>query len=159
MSHQHAWERAGLGRAPFQFVRLERKPRSAGVSCDYCGRAIQRLYWVGDSEGLRFKVGSECIKAVEPLGPLRRAAEAALKEADQAEQAERIIAAKALLAADPTLLADKLTWYTREDGERRTLREWAEFAFEHGGIRKQLEVCRVVEKHAADSAVDATRSN
>jgi hypothetical protein len=143
-------ERAGLGRAPFRFLSLERRPRGSGALCASCGRAIQRLYWVADANGTQFKVGSECIKKAEPYGPLSRAAEAALKEAEKMEKQERIAATKALLAADPTIIAEQLHWSNREDGTKRTLREWAEFALAYGGVKKQLEVCRIVEARAAE---------
>jgi hypothetical protein len=103
MKAQHIWEHAGLGSPPFRFIRRERVPRMAAISCDYYGHTIQRLFWVRDKNGIEFKVGSECIKEAEPPGPLRRAADAALKDAIRAEQTERIAAAKARLAPDDRL--------------------------------------------------------
>jgi hypothetical protein len=138
----HPWEKKGLGVAPFQFVRLEKVPRNASARCAYCNKAIQWLSWVRGQNGPEFKVGSECIKNAEFWGSsLRSEAEAAIKQARESEGWRRVASAKAFLVSNPDFLADKPSPY----GDNRTLREWADFALEHGGLKKQLQVSRVVE--------------
>ena len=75
----HAFERAGLGKAPFRCVGFEvRKfqacpgaPVQAGGSCDSCGQAITLFCWIKGSDGCRFKVGSDCVAKTGDHG-LRR---------------------------------------------------------------------------------------
>ncbi len=99
----HKFEKAGLGLAPFKYAGFELKlykpapgvPARAGSSCDYCGNAIARCFWVVSADGRRFKVGSDCIakvgdaglnKAIAPeIRQARREAEAAKIEAGRAE--------------------------------------------------------------------------
>ena len=94
----HPWE-PRLGNAPFRFLRFEKLPQSASSTCDDCGHRIQRLFWVRGASGSVFKVGSECVNRVEPLGSVLRAATTkAMKAAVKAAQEERIAAAQALVS-------------------------------------------------------------
>ncbi len=65
----HAFEAAGLGVAPFEFVGVL---HNEGSSCDYCGTRISLECWIKGAGGGQFKVGSDCI---------RRIGDAALAEA------------------------------------------------------------------------------
>jgi hypothetical protein len=141
----HPWQAAGLGTAPFQFDRFERT--SVHERCDACGHFLQRLFWLRSADGSAFKVGSECIKRVEPnYSPLSRAATAAIEDSIKRETEARVERTRALLEAHPEFLADiRHGLYSQ-----RTIREWALFAFEHGGRRKHEEACRLVEKYWND---------
>jgi hypothetical protein len=75
--------------------------------------------------------------------------DAAIRRAVAEENAARIAATRAILDANPSLLTNKPSYR----GGDRTLREWAEFALDHGGISKQLEVCRVVEANLEAKAM------
>ena len=65
----HAFERAGLGTAPYQFLGVEKisfqaapdAPSQPGGSCDFCGTGIHFHYRLRSADGRTFKVGSDCI--------------------------------------------------------------------------------------------------
>ena len=147
MGRTHPWE-PRLGVAPFEFLRIERMPKGSGVQCDDCGHTLQRLFWVRDARGANFKVGCECIEKVElPGSTLLVAAKQAIKEAVKTERDDRIAAAQALLAANPTLLADELSPWRRYDGEegKQTVREMVEFLFKNAGMTRKIRACEIVE--------------
>lgn len=70
----HPFEAAGLGRAPFRFLRaVERvfqcapgEPMRAGGSCQYCGMGIRYACVIGSSDGRSFDVGRECVHKTDP---------------------------------------------------------------------------------------------
>lgn len=71
----HKFERAGLGKAPFHFIRFETRvgpirypdgtevgaPGQAMGTCDYCGTGIADCYVIRSSDGQEFIVGSTCV--------------------------------------------------------------------------------------------------
>lgn len=68
----HAFEKAGLGKAPFKAIGFyESKfqavpgdpncPIQPGSSCDYCGNGIMNVYQVRSADGKTFKVGCDCV--------------------------------------------------------------------------------------------------
>lgn len=75
---KHAFELAGLGRAPFRFVgmsenayRLPDGSSKAGGSCDFCGTAIRWECRVQSADGNFFKVGCDCIAKVDDSGLMK----------------------------------------------------------------------------------------
>lgn len=72
----HAFERAGLGKAPFKFVgAYEAKfqacpgaPVQAGTSCDYCGTGIMLVCRIQSADGREFKVGCDCVAKTGDAG-------------------------------------------------------------------------------------------
>jgi hypothetical protein len=141
----HPWQAAGLGNAPFEYDRFERA--SVRERCDACGHFLKRMFWVRSADGLVFKVGSDCINKVEPNhSPLSRAALAAIEDSVKRDNEARVERARALLAANPSFLAD----VRHGRYPQRTIRKWALFTFEHGGQRKREEACRLVEKYWND---------
>lgn len=108
----HPFEAAGLGKAPFNFIRYEYftggrafVAYAAGGSvfvnqhyhvtgCDYCGTPIKNQFFVGDSTGRVFKVGSECIRKVDQRmhaasRALRTSALRSVRDADRAAAARK----------------------------------------------------------------------
>lgn len=57
----HKFEDAGLGRAPYTYVREVDRGRNNPGSCNYCGTAIRYEQVIEDASGKRFVVGSDCI--------------------------------------------------------------------------------------------------
>jgi hypothetical protein len=55
---KHIFEMAGLGTAPYTFLRVEVAPMAA---CQFCGTAICYKFWLRSREGFEFYVGSDCI--------------------------------------------------------------------------------------------------
>lgn len=66
----HPFERCGLGRAPYRFVRsyvskfqaCQGAPIQPGSSCDYCATGIMLVYVLRGSDGKEFKVGCDCVQ-------------------------------------------------------------------------------------------------
>jgi hypothetical protein len=65
----HAFEKAGLGKAPFKCVGVTENMWTSGCgtvtkpggSCDYCGTGIRYEYWIVGATGSKFKVGCDCV--------------------------------------------------------------------------------------------------
>lgn len=69
-TYVHPFQKAELGIAPFQCVKVFNKryqpypgaPSQPGASCDYCGTAIVQCCVIRDVNGKEFIVGNECVK-------------------------------------------------------------------------------------------------
>jgi chemotaxis protein histidine kinase CheA len=57
----HAFELAGLGIAPFEFIAEIDRGRRNHTICDFCGTSIRYEQIIQDSKGHNFKVGCECV--------------------------------------------------------------------------------------------------
>jgi len=111
----HVFERAGLGKAPFQFVGMNKNayqacpgaPMQPGGTCDYCGASIMFEFFIRSADGKTFKVGSDCVCKFD-TGGLRRVVDAKVREMKRKANIERqdakIARAKELLPQ----VADKL---------------------------------------------------
>jgi hypothetical protein len=68
----HAFEKAGLGLAPFRYAGMEEKvyvafpgaPAQPAGTCDYCGNGIKYCCHVKSADGKEFIVGTDCIEKV-----------------------------------------------------------------------------------------------
>lgn len=68
----HAFERAGLGVAPFRCAGMSEKvyvafpgaPAQPAGTCDYCGNGIRYCCHIKDSSGKEFIVGTDCVMKV-----------------------------------------------------------------------------------------------
>lgn len=77
--NKHAFEVAGLGKAPFRFIGFEYKtykahpdaPEQCGGSCDFCGTAIKNFCYIESADGKRSKVGTNCISKVNETGIIK----------------------------------------------------------------------------------------
>ena len=69
----HPFERGGHGKATFlctgyaelTFQAHPGAPVRAGGSCDFCGTCIRHSYMIVSSDGVAFKVGSDCVLRTE----------------------------------------------------------------------------------------------
>lgn len=77
----HVFERAGLGKYPYVLIDVVTKiyQGSPGSSCAFCGTGIKNCYIIQSSDGLRFDIGSECIKKSDDKGLMRMASDAEKK--------------------------------------------------------------------------------
>lgn len=136
---RHAFERAGLGLAPFKCIgEIEKTyqacpgaPIQVGGSCDYCGTGIRYQYIIKDRTGHTFKVGSECVRKTGDAGLIKqfknlpevrkraRDKRAAKDETNKAEWA-------ALMADEDTKA--KLAARMVASWEPGKLRPWLEYA-------------------------------
>lgn len=75
----HVFERAGLGKAPFECVGMVEKtycacqgaPVQPGGTCDYCGQAIRYVFAIRSADGKRFGVGCDCVNKTQDAGLIR----------------------------------------------------------------------------------------
>lgn len=68
----HPFEAAGLGQAPFRFLRATKNVYSAapghsqpGGTCAYCANGILYEYWIRSHDGVVSTVGCECIRKID----------------------------------------------------------------------------------------------
>lgn len=118
----HAFEKAGLGKAPFRFVgaiqqdlcygeailnraEFERTgiaiTTKPGGSCDFCGQYIVNMYQIESSDGRRFKVGCDCVEKTGDAGLCRKVAEHRRKSA----RAKRVAKADAVRGSIAAILS------------------------------------------------------
>lgn len=160
----HAFEKAGLGKAPFRFVgqihqdiaygqavispdlMITTKP---GGTCDYCGTYILNMFRIVSSDGRTFKVGSDCVAKTGDAGLIRKVA-AVVKTATAKRTAERnaakIETLKAQLA-DETIRA-KLAVAQAPSSARTTwsLISYADWMIVHAGTAGKIKVAGLVNK-------------
>lgn len=176
----HPFEKAGLGTGPYTFVRFERVvyqaipgdpncPVQPGGCCDYCSTGIYDFYWVRNSEGQLFKVGSTCIGKIAKvykdrvISEIQREVNRVKRERKNARDRERIADTKKRLATDA--IRDTLSrrehprgLVNRETNVPLTFLDWAEWMMDHAGVAGMLRVCRIVdelEKNSTDFSANA----
>jgi hypothetical protein len=65
----HVFEAAGLGKAPYKFLGIQKRtyqahysaPVQPGASCMFCSTGIVYLFWLRSTDNKTFFVGSDCI--------------------------------------------------------------------------------------------------
>jgi hypothetical protein len=122
----HPWEKAGLGRAPFEWLGIteERGPKRVvandGVeflvgapgqpmgTCSYCGMGIAECHHIRSADGKKFIVGCDCVSKVHAEGePVLTAAERASRDLRNTKARKRAAAkGKAVKGELAALLAD-----------------------------------------------------
>jgi hypothetical protein len=149
----HPWERAGLGKAPFKFVGMHEEVfvipgvmAKAGGTCAYCSQGIRYVFTCVSADGKRFGVGCDCIakvhhKGVKILSDAERALRNFKAEKRREAFAVRKTAAKATLAANPTLLTDR----PHPSFKDKTLRDYVEWMLANAGLSGGNHVCRIIE--------------
>lgn len=124
----HRFERAGLGKAPFQVRGFGREvyqaipgdpscPLQPGTSCDYCGTGIMDVAYIESADGKRFKVGCDCVAKVgdsQLLKEIRRS-----PEHYRLQRQKRQAKGAAIKAEYARLLADSRLDAHREGFEKR----------------------------------------
>jgi hypothetical protein len=93
----HKFEAAGLGKAPFRFVGVEKKvfvacpgaPAKPGGTCDYCGQGITYAFHVASADGKQFAVGCDCIRKTGDAGLIRAVKEDEAKQRRAKSEARR----------------------------------------------------------------------
>ncbi len=99
----HPFEKAGLGKAPFQFVGITENwysvapdHKQPGGSCDYCGTGIAYEFGIQSVDGKVSKVGCDCIRKLDRAdNRLVAAAERAQLAIDKKIRTVRLDAKKA----------------------------------------------------------------
>lgn len=117
----HAFEKAGLGIAPFRFIGMVRKvgPIDLGNgmtsgahgqamgTCDFCGMGIADCCTIQDANGAKFIVGTTCVEKTADKGLKREVKASILKvkrERRHANEAAKIVSIREQLK-DETIRA------------------------------------------------------
>ncbi len=161
----HAFEKAGLGLAPFQYVRsyeskyvaCQGAPVQPGTCCDYCGTGIMYVFVIRSSDGKQFKVGCECVNKTDDRGLINVTKKAMNKlkaDARHAREAEKIAAARKLLADSEirAKLATEKHPRAMEMGnpffDDKSLLDWADWMMKNAGNSGRMQVSRTIERFA-----------
>ena len=113
----HVFEKAGLGRAPFRCVGMERKvgpiklgdgteigaPGQPMGTCDFCGTGIADCFQIVSADGRAFVVGCDCV-AKTGDGGLRKVVDAKVAELRRTRDRERRQAKAAAVSAELSAL-------------------------------------------------------
>jgi hypothetical protein len=153
----HVFESAGLGVAPFRFVRIEIRrfspaqgaPSRPGSSCQYCGEPISECCIIKDASGREFRVGNVCVGKTGDLGlidPIKKEVNRLRREARRARVAEMTSQAIQRLTDEDT--ATELRAYPHPNqhfaNEGRTLYDWANWMLQFASDKGRTEAAKVV---------------
>lgn len=125
----HAFEQAGLGKAPFRYIGMEHQDISYGMAvvghaggipittkpggtCAFCGTYIVNMFGVESADGNRFHVGCECIRKTGDAGMMKlvdRDEKARKKLQREASEKNRKAAARLLCETGLNAVAAKLS--------------------------------------------------
>ena len=135
----HAFERAGLGKAPFKCVGVEEivftnpdGSTRAGGSCDYCSTGIRYAFIVRGADRREFKVGCECIKKSGDTGLIKQyktlpAVRKMNRDKARAKD-DRVIAEWKSLVVENEANRAKLAAYEIAAWQPGKMRPWLEYA-------------------------------
>ena len=152
----HKFEKAGLGKAPFQVVgNFESKfqavpgdpncPIQPGSSCDYCGQGIMDVYVVCSSDGRKFKVGCECVYKTGDAG-MKKVVNSHKAKASKAREVGRISGLEMRLADDQELRALLASKPHPRDFAGQTLLDQVEWMMANSGHAGKIKTVRMVDK-------------
>lgn len=156
----HCFERAGLGKAPFQFVSfsIRRYCPVPGVSmvggaCAYCGTGIVECFEIKSADGKHFIVGNECIRKTDDTGLINltkrelnrhRTEERHKREQTRIQEAKAALEAQDVrdkLAAQPHPYAEANPFF---DG--KTALDWAVWMMDHAGNAGRMQVAKTIAR-------------
>jgi hypothetical protein len=144
----HAFEEAGLGKAPFKCVQVYWSQTLR--ACDFCSTCIMEVCVIRSSDNRTFIVGNQCVFKTGDRGLIdlvKREVNALRARMRKEKDAARVASAKELLnnnqvkeslAAQPHPIA-----YWAEQG--RTLLSYVEWLMENGGMSGQVRAAKMIE--------------
>lgn len=166
----HVFETAGLGKAPFRLVSVDRGEgcdasgmkkvgeidgyallTKHGGTCAYCGTAIKILCKIESADGQRFHVGSDCVEKTDDRGlrtQVRRQVNARRNAARKARDGARIAAAKAAFPAVREALSAQPHPNAYRASQGDTMADWCAFMLKSAGNAGRLRAARVIEAAA-----------
>jgi hypothetical protein len=151
----HAFERAGLGKAPFRLVNMEIKhyqachgaPLQPGGACEYCGTGIVECCTIADVNGKTFVVGNVCVGKTGDRGLIdiaKRKLNALRLEMRHKREEERIANAKGLLSREDisNVLAEMphpMNW------PNMSALSYCQFLMKNAGNAGMIRAARIIE--------------
>lgn len=158
---KHAFEVAGLGKAPFRFIGASDKvitypdgTSKAGSCCDYCFTGIRTECWVQSADGKQFKVGCNCIEKVGDKGLLKAYKSSPEYRAHQRQLAQaraKIVSDKlnSLIDSHKARLAQiphPAGFTDRETGKPLTALDWATWMRDHCGASGKAQILHRLDR-------------
>lgn len=156
----HRFERAGLGKAPFNVIgSYESKyqaipgdpscPIQPGTCCDYCAQSIMQVYEIKSADGKTFKVGCDCVAKTSDKAltdSVRRIKNAASRERNAAKAVSDRVELSALLADETGRGKLALVPHSRSDmaASGYDLLDEAEWMLSHAGAAGRKKVLGLV---------------
>lgn len=157
----HAFERAGLGKAPFRFVGASDNvitypdgTSKAGGSCDYCGTGIRTECHIKSADGKLSKVGCNCIEKVGETGILK--AYKTSPEFRAKQRAIRGVKAASVLATLKDLIETKREvmaamphprgFTDRKTGKPLSYLDQVEWLFRNSGAAGRASLLKMIQK-------------
>jgi hypothetical protein len=157
----HVFEKAGLGKAPYQFLGVTTciGPIDLGNghtvggfgqpmgSCQYCSTGIAYLFWLKSADGRKFYVGSDCIFKSGDAG-LRHIIEPIVlkhqKEVRENREHVLTMTFEEYLKQHPTFFADDTrphpnSWYAKQG---RTMGDYHAYCYRYAGKSKKARLAR-----------------
>lgn len=161
----HPFEHAGFGHAPYHcFGSSEAKHYPApgiclpGASCDYCGTGIMQVYHVISRDGVKFKVGSDCVRKVckefdgqipesfrKEFARVEWLKRDARREAKWERLKVRRERARVILAAHPDAFTDVQHPTPSFARQGLTLRAYWEWMLDKAGVSGMTMACKQIE--------------
>jgi hypothetical protein len=164
----HAFEKAGLGKAPFTYkgtrasfgpikmVDASGMEWSIGApgqpmgSCAYCGQGIGYLCDIESADGKRFVVGQDCVKKTGDAGLTRKVnahVRARTAKAKASRDADKLARLKTFMG-NPEALEGRphpKGFVDRATGQALTLRDYAEWMYGNAGTKGKLALLKLIE--------------
>lgn len=158
----HAFEKAGLGKAPFQYLGSERKtyqachgaPVQPGGACAYCGTGIVDCCNLISADGKRFHVGNVCVYKTGDAGMIfrvRKASREVERKQRHLREAARIEAGQQLLQERPDVRqALGREPHPDEHMAKKGWKaiDWIGWMFDHAGNAGKLRAIKVIRDAA-----------
>jgi len=155
----HAFEVAGLGKAPFKFTGMSEKvyqachgaPVQPGSVCDYCGTAIRYEFWIKSADQKTFKVGCDCVSKTDDMG-LRRVVDGAMADFKRKQLHDKNTAkvdeVKSLMdKADVQARLRSLSHpHAGMASEGKTLLQYAEWMMLNAGVAGKLKLGKMIRE-------------
>lgn len=174
METTHVFEKAGLGKAPFNLIAVWQGPSKGlqaanpeaynrawlsaprptngrgGGSCHYCGTGIVTHCLIQGSDGSRFFVGADCVEKTGDRGLIGKVADevSKLKKARRQELDQQKCDEFAELMRDPAVRAalSKFPHPNQYFASRgKTLLDWADFMRRASGVAGTKKGLRAVK--------------
>lgn len=155
----HIFESAGLGKAPYTFIGIEKRtyqacygaPVQPGSSCMFCSTGIVYLFWLRSADGKKFFVGSDCIMKSGDAG-LKSVIDPHVKAHEREMRQERenyyisefakFVTANNYWTRPELVNAPHPNGYYASIG--RTLSDYQKYCYEHAGLTARARMARKI---------------
>lgn len=168
----HPWERGGHGKAPFHFDGVTENViehgglagghQQPGGTCDACSNGIRYEFWIVSSDGVRFKVGSDCVNKLSRLDNAKRdplivavndARRKLERDARHKREAKRIEAGVALFEANRVVFEAIPHWSPTGRDKGETMADAVDWMFAHAGNAGTIKQIKYVERVLTEKGI------